>query len=112
MNEPITVNDWIKLHTAEHPVEAGFVRGLLEAEGIETRVRSMELWTVAVEIYFTEGARPSVWVRRRDVEKARAVLDESDRSASGKPWTCQGCDERLEGQFTACWRCGTERGRT
>lgn len=104
------MKDWVKLHTADNPVEVGFVRGLLEAEGIETRARSMELWTVAVEIYFAEGARPSVWVRRRELERARAILAERDRSDPARSWTCSGCGEKLEGQFTACWRCGAPRG--
>lgn len=103
-------SDWVKLHTADNPAEVGFVRGLLEADGIETRARSMELWTAAVEIYFAEGARPSVWVRRHELERARKVLSERDRSASGQSWTCRRCGEKLEGQFTACWNCGTELG--
>ncbi len=24
-------------------------------------------------------------------------------------WICPHCDERLEGQFTACWKCGAKR---
>lgn len=104
------MKDWIRVFTADNPVEVGFVRGLLEAEGIETRVRSMELWTAAVEIYFAEGARPSVWVKKHERERAEAIIRERDRSSVGKPWGCPHCGERLEGQFTACWRCGTDRG--
>lgn len=96
---------WAQLHTADNPVEVGFVRGLLEAEGIETRVRSMDLWTAAVEIYFAEGARPSVWVRQSQLDWARRVLEEVDRRGQGQPWRCERCGERLEAQFTACWRC-------
>lgn len=93
------------MHTADNPVEVGFVRGLLEAEGIDTRVRSMDLWTAAVEIYFAEGARPSVWVRESDLVWARRVLAESDRRGQGEDWQCPQCGERIEAQFTACWRC-------
>jgi len=99
---------WVKLVTADHPVEAGFVRGLLEALDIEVQLRSMELWTAAVEIYTAEGARPSVWVRPADLERARAVLEKSPADA-GSPWHCPRCGEALEGQFTACWQCGCRR---
>jgi predicted RNA-binding Zn-ribbon protein involved in translation (DUF1610 family) len=100
------VKGWIRVFTADNPVEVGFVRGLLEAEGIETRARSMELWAAAVEIYFAEGARPSVWVREHERERAETVIRERDRSGESKSrWTCPNCGERLDGQFTACWRC-------
>ncbi len=85
------------------------MRGLLEAEGISTQVRSMDLWGVAVEIYFAEGARPSVWVRDHDTERASQVLAESDRRGTAAPWACRRNNEPLEGQFTTCWRCGQER---
>lgn len=100
---------WSRLHTADNPTEIGYVRGLLEAEGISTRVRSMELWAAAVEIYFAEGARPSVWVSDDDLERARKVLAESDRRGRESDWTCPSCAEKLEGQFTACWKCGQAR---
>lgn len=103
------MKDWTRVFTADNPVEVGFVRGLLEAEGIETRVRSMELWAAAVEIYFAEGARPSVWVKVRDRERAERILKERDRTEAGNEWTCAGCGERLEGQFTSCWHCGQAR---
>ena len=30
------------------------------------------------------------------------------RKYSGQHWTCE-CGEKLEGQFTACWKCGSAR---
>ncbi len=96
---------WVELRTADNPAELGFYRGLLEAEGIETRARSLELWAAAVEIYFAEGARPAVWVRASDQARADAVLASIDRRGQQADWDCPSCGERLEGQFTACWRC-------
>ncbi len=100
---------WVKLRTADNPVEAGFVRGLLEAAGIPVQVRSMELWTAAVEIYFAEGARPSVWVPEAHLERAEQVLDEQASVRHWPDWSCRRCGTRMEGQFTACWRCGAGR---
>lgn len=104
------MNDWTRVHTADNPVEAGFVRGLLEAGGVHARLRHMELWTAAVEVYFGAGARPSVWVRRDQAEQALRILSEHASPASAPDWTCPGCSERLEGQFTTCWLCGRLRG--
>lgn len=102
------LSDWTRLTTAENPIEAGFLRGLLEADGIEVQVRSMELWTAAVEIYYSEGARPSLWVHERNLEAARRVLQRRDDTSGKTAWTCPACGERLEGQFTDCWHCATE----
>jgi len=81
------------------------VRGLLEAERIATQVQRMDLWAAAVEIYFADGARPSIWVRERDAGRARAILRGADRRGLAPDWQCPQCQETLEGQFTACWRC-------
>ncbi|MGY6588778.1 MAG: putative signal transducing protein [Wenzhouxiangella sp.] len=97
---------WKRLRTADNPTEIGFIRGLLEAEGISTRVQSMELWAAAVEIYFAEGARPSVWVPDGQFHHAERVLDAANQAKTLPPWQCPGCGERHEGQFTVCWRCG------
>jgi hypothetical protein len=104
------VSDWTKLITADDPIEAGFLRGLLESAGLEVQVRSMELWTAAVEIYYSDGARPSIWVHERDLDRAREVLSRRDEAGDGSPWTCARCGECLEGQFTTCWQCGHARG--
>lgn len=103
------MSDWTKLTTADDPIEAGFLRGLLESAGLEVQVRSMELWTAAVEIYYSEGARPSIWVRKRDLAQARRVLERRNEGSDSAPWNCSNCGERLEGQFTRCWRCGHDR---
>ncbi|WP_376696250.1 putative signal transducing protein [Wenzhouxiangella sp. EGI_FJ10305] len=104
------MSDWTKLITADDPIEAGFLRGLLESAGIEVQVRSMELWTAAVEIYYSEGARPSIWVRNQDLEGAKRTLERRDNPDHGEPWTCRVCGERLEAQFTTCWQCGHAHG--
>lgn len=106
------MTDWSQLTTADDPIEAGFLRGLLESAGIEVQLRSMELWGVAVEIYYSEGARPSLWVRERDLEAAKRVLERRDEPGGGGSWACPNCGERLEAQFTTCWQCGQARGAT
>lgn len=101
---------WVRIHTADNPIEAGFLRGLLEAAGIPVQLRSMDLWTAAVEIYFAAGARPSVWVPANKTERARAVLaEQADPRRRFPDWRCTGCGQTLEGQFTECWNCGSSR---
>jgi hypothetical protein len=48
-----------------------------------------------------------VWVAEdADVARAEQLLREGV-TAQGEPWTCPSCGERLEPQFTQCWRCGS-----
>jgi hypothetical protein len=48
-----------------------------------------------------------VWVAEdADVARAEQLLREGVK-AQGEPWTCPRCGERLEPQFTQCWRCGS-----
>ena len=49
-----------------------------------------------------------LWVEARDVARAEEILFR--QQPAGPDWSCA-CGERLEGQFSHCWRCGAERGR-
>lgn len=90
-------------------VEAAHVRNVLASAGIAADLRNDRLWSALGEIPVIE-AWPQVWVSdERDVGRARQVLRDVERGASAPSWTCPGCDEWLEGQFTACWHCGHER---
>lgn len=100
---------WENVHTADNPVQAGMVRGLLEAGGLTVQLRGMDLWAAGVEIYYAEGARPSVWVLTVQADEARRILTEAPDEQAGRGWTCRRCGTPLEGQFTACWHCGTAR---
>jgi hypothetical protein len=90
-------------------VEAAHVRNVLESAGIACELRNDRLWSALGEIPLLE-AWPQVWVvDERDRERARAVLKELERGPATPAWTCPGCGEWLEGQFTSCWQCGHER---
>ena len=90
--------------------EVHHLKNLLEAEGIRCHIRNELLSRLAGEIPFTECA-PELWLLdERDLEHARRIVAEFDRAAvAAPPWQCPGCGEALEGQFSACWRCGTLR---
>ena len=46
-----------------------------------------------------------VWVMDpAEAARAERLLREGVPT-SGAPWTCPACGERLEPQFSACWRC-------
>lgn len=94
-----------------NPVEIHHLRNLLEAEGIRCWIRNELLSRLAGEIPFTEVAIELHVVDEADRWRAEKLV-EAWRSApppAGETWRCPTCGETIEGQFTACWRCGLNR---
>ena len=100
------------LHTARHATEAYLIRGYLESQGVNTVVRG-EFLTGGI------GELPAdlckVWVMDdRDFARADDLLrqflqGDAARTHAQEHWCCANCGENLEGQFTACWNCGSVR---
>jgi len=83
-------------------------RNLLEAQGIRAVVKNERLASAMGELPPAE-CQAEVWVLDEgDAPRAERLLREGAR-ASGPPWTCPDCGERMEPQFTQCWRCGATR---
>jgi hypothetical protein len=103
-----------RIYGARDSTEAEFVRGLLEAEEITAVVQGSALEGARGDIPFTAASLPSVWVNESDVERAVQIVDEFRRGGPATTekqitWKCPKCGEMLEGQFTSCWKCGTEK---
>lgn len=101
----------LRVYRAQHLVEASHLKNLLDSAGIRAFLRNENLVRLAGEVPFDQ-TWPEVWIE--DEREAAAAL-ELIRAARAAPrhapaWTCPACGEWLEGQFSACWRCGTERG--
>lgn len=100
------------LYTARHATDAHLIRGYLEAQGITAVVRGEYLAGAIGEL---PADLCKVWVvDDRDYAAAsRMVQDflrgEAARAHAHEPWCCAKCGETLEGQFTACWSCGSAR---
>ena len=98
------------LYSAPNTLEVGHVRNLLEVAGIDCELRNEFLSGGMGELPPTE-AWPELWVEEHEYARARQLLDEAFRQPVVKlpEWTCPDCGERIEGQFSECWRCGAER---
>lgn len=100
-------------YASNNRIEIYHLRNLLEAAGIACRLRNEALSQLAGELPFPDCAM-EIWLQNDDDRpRADAVLElmrdgppADQRSAP--EWHC-GCGERLEAQFTACWRCGAPR---
>ena len=97
-----------KLTTSESLVTINHFKNVLESEGIPCRIKNEYLGGIAGEMPLTE-TWPELWVLNElDFDRARQLLDDAivDESPSA-PWQCKKCGESNEGQFAACWKCGT-----
>lgn len=88
-------------------IAAHHARNMLEAAGIRAEVRNWRLASAMGELPPAE-CQAEVWVDEAHSAQAERLLRE-EAPAAGPPWTCAGCGERIEPQFTQCWRCGAAR---
>ena len=95
------------VYTARDEMDASFVQG--QALG--------EVWG---SLPLTAKSLPAVWVDEKDVERATPVIEayrqtdraNADDAVNERPratWTCPNCGEKVEEQFTQCWKCGHNR---
>ncbi|MCC5810738.1 MAG: DUF2007 domain-containing protein [Ectothiorhodospiraceae bacterium] len=98
------------VYSSHSPLLVGHMRNILESEGIRCVCRNMMLVGGAGELPPT-AVWPELWVEREiDYERAERLIREAQApSSGGEGWTCPGCGERLEPQFTECWQCGRSR---
>jgi hypothetical protein len=98
-----------KVTTAESLVTITHYRNVLESEGIDAFIRNEHLGSIVGDMPFQE-VWPQLWVRNDlDYDRALQLLDAAtlaDESPAA-PWKCKRCDAENEGQFAACWNCGT-----
>jgi len=103
----------IEIYRAAHPAQAHLLRGLLEAEGIESVVIGEFGFNVRGEAPVTTETLPRVCVvNPDDAARARAIavsFDQGDTAGPAATWVCPSCGERVEEQFGACWKCGAAR---
>ena len=100
-----------RVYRAELLPEVGHWKNVLELRGIGCELRRAHLGSAVGELPWLE-TWPELWVLDdRDAVIAERIIREGRERASnpGEPWYCRSCGERLEGQFTTCWSCGSDR---
>jgi hypothetical protein len=100
-----------KLTSADNMVMISHYKNILEAEGIACQIRNEHLNQIFGEMPFTE-VWPELWILNDlDYDRARQLLDEAIVEESPRrSWRCRKCREENEGQFAACWNCGSPAG--
>ncbi len=97
---------YISLHDADPAL--AYIKATLESQGIECMVTG----EIAGELGGRLAARPLLWVVDDDeYERAVKVMrtEEAIAEDNPTPWRCPDCGEKIDGQFTECWKCGVTR---
>jgi hypothetical protein len=97
-----------RVYRAPSILQVAHARNLLIASGIRCEMRNLYLAGAAGELPMME-TWPQLYVEEVDERAALRALSSAASANSGAPWVCEECEEQLEAQFTACWRCGYER---
>ena len=94
-----------RIYSAETLMQVAHMQNLLASHGIEAQMRNTTLTGGLGEIPMLE-TWPQLWVEDELAGEAKRVVELELRAPPrGEAWTCRSCGERIEGQFTECWRC-------
>ncbi len=86
-------------------LQVAHARNVLITAGIHCELRNQYLAGAMGDLPMIE-TWPQLFVEDADERFALSVLVRAASAVPGVPWTCNGCGEQLEPQFTHCWRCG------
>ena len=87
-----------------------YIKSLLESSKIECIIRNQLLAGAIGEIPPIE-CWPEVWIMHdEDYTEAMDIINSAtvSHTDTNSFWRCT-CGETIEGQFSACWACGSER---
>ncbi len=98
-----------KVTAADSLITINHYKNILLSEGIPAFIRNEHLGSIVGEMPFQE-VWPQLWVENNlDYDRALQLIDATrigDENAK-TPWRCNSCNAENEGQFAACWQCGT-----
>ena len=92
------------VYTSYNTIIVNNVKNLLQTAGIGAEVRNLFAGGGAGELPLNE-IWPEVWVDESDYPRAKALVDEMERSG-GEEWRCPNCGEENGAAFEVCWNCG------
>lgn len=91
-------------------VDTAHLKNLLEQAGIGSFIKNTYLGSAIGELPVYDSG-PELWVlKETDAPRAETLLRDAMQPATTTridTWRCASCGESVEGQFAACWRCGS-----
>ena len=98
-----------KVTSADSLVTINHYKNLLVSEGIAAFIRNEHLGGIVGEMPYQE-VWPELWVKNDlDYDRAVQLIDSVNiiEESPSAVWHCAQCNAENEGQFSACWQCGT-----
>lgn len=99
-----------RVYRAASLIQVAHARNMLITAGIQCELRNQYLAGAMGDLPMME-TWPQLYVDDGDEQFALSVLARAAAAPSGVAWVCADCGEKLEPQFTQCWRCGREHHR-
>ncbi len=99
-----------RVYADEHGLMTERIKDILEEEGINCMIKNLNLSGGVGEIPPIE-CWPEVWIMEYvDYYRANSIVEDllKESTEYQTSWICK-CGEKIEGQFTDCWNCGTAR---
>ena len=101
----------MKVYTSPDLPMVGHIKNILESQGIKCIIQNQFSSAATGEIPPIESW-PELWILEKEkFAQAKKIVSEAlnPEIEDLASWECLKCHEVIEGQFTACWSCGTER---
>ena len=96
------------VYTSADAAEVGLLKNVLKKSGI----RCVEINEQVAQVIPSAPFQAELWIENEaDYPAAVALLEEWQHptNTAGAEWICSRCGEKLESQFSKCWKCGTRR---
>ena len=94
-------------------IEAKLIVNFLKGQGVRAYIDTPTMNSVNsyLSSVYGQGGDSSVnvLVSPIDHKKATQLLETRKNIPAAPEWVCQNCSEKIEGQFTTCWKCGVSQ---
>ncbi len=98
-----------KIYTSRDNIIINQLKDILESNGIHCVIKN-ELLAPLAGLLPPAEVWPELWILDDAKEaEAREIFKNTLTESKNNPWECPGCGEKIEGQFSECWRCGENR---
>jgi hypothetical protein len=96
-----------KIFSSPDSAELELLRNMLEDAGVLCEVRNGDVSRTFPAPPFYE----ELWVADEEYAKATELVTSWAQPTASRAgsWTCPACGERIEAQFSSCWKCGAQR---